>query len=550
MRLVIVGTLLLASLYGNSNARADEVLRATDGSDVLAEGAQAEGAGDLEHAENLFRQAAILPDMQEKGTVALARVLIAEHKAGEAKLLLKNFVKEVNPFSADAHVALLDIALSAEQNTVVEEEISTLSKLRPGYEPFQERRAILAFRSGDYKKAADSLSRVLVSEPNHPRALGLRYQAYMKLGMYPQAAADVERMIQLAPANDQNYWALASVYANLGRAESAVATIKRGMNVAREEKSLVSGTIAYATVAEIWVNQAKYSYAKEALKLGSQLGVRTGVAKARISFVAGEVMEAENQFDRAEGFYQKAFAADPRHAENGIKFAQILAHNGSAEKASRVMAQVVAFNPENENYAKRLMEYYKTADRKDQLGTFLKNFLDDRPTETWALVEYVHLLASIDSLSAAESTLARAVETEGASSDIFLLYAKVLDHEQKYDKAAHVLTAAAESHPKDARIRFDLGLVQEHAGNLTKAEQAYRAVPISDQELYFQARVNLGLLEQKSGNIDKALTTFSSLRSKVGESDELVTKIRELTDRIHGTSASPIRSVASEGIRQ
>src|SRR5262249_38659072 len=154
--------------------------------------------------------------------------------------------------------------------------------------------------------------------------------------------------------------------------------------------------------------------------------------------------------------------------------------------------------------AQLFVETLKSAKRMDQLGKFLKNYVDSFPSRLWAMVEYVHLLSRLDVVSNAEPALERAVRDEDSTADMILLYAKVLDSQKKYPEAIALLKRGSSRFPIDPRIRFDIALCHEHAGELTQAERSYESVPARDPEVYFKARVNLALLQEEAGKLNES----------------------------------------------
>ncbi len=553
-RLSIAASALFAGFIAGSFpvqtalAAREQAFASSDGTAILAEGLAAERVNQLERAENLFRQASILPETQEKGVISLSRVLAARQKPREAAQTLKEYLTSVNPFSVDGHLQLLDIDLTLEDAAGADAEINVVARLRPGYEPFQERRAILAFRSGDFKKVISSLGRVLKNDPKHVQALSLRYQTYLKLNRLDLAAKDVEQLIELQPAHVDNYSTLSEIYARSGNYDRAVTTLKRAIekNQFRPEDQVKLVTIAanaYSQISEILIRNGELSSARELIQESLNLKTPPGSPKAKVFFSAARLMAAQGNAAGAERFYAKAFEAYPRMSESGLRLSELQANRGAYETSAATLKKLLILNPESDEAARELVDVYNKANRKDSLGGFLKNYVDSYPSKTWALVEYVKLLSSIGNTVAAESALRHATDDNESAADNYLVYVKFLDGQRRYADAIEVLNKAIAEYPKDGRLRFDLGLCHEFAGSMAKAEQAYRSVPVADAELYYQAHVNLALLQEKNGEFAKAITTLTHLRSKIGTSDALTEKIRVLSQK---SQPGGDRSIATE----
>jgi tetratricopeptide (TPR) repeat protein len=215
-----------------------------------------------------------------------------------------------------------------------------------------------------------------------------------------------------------------------------------------------------------------------------------------------------------------------------MKYIDLLSKRGAYTQASVELKKVLATRPDYEDAANRLVSIYVKADRRDKLGVFLRDYVDTFPERLWAMTAYVRLLNSIGDLSPAEAALNHAIDDSHASSDVYLLYAKVLDSEKRFPDAIKVLDQGLGKFPNDARFLFDIALCQEHSGDLAKATQVYESVSPDNAEIYYQARVNLAGLHEKERNYAKALSTLTALRKQIGETDELLNKIHELRNQV------------------
>ena len=533
-----------------TRARA-EAFETQSSQEVLADGLDAEKRGELTHAEALYRQASILPDTQENGTVSLARVLVRELRVEEARKILKEYVKDLNPFSVDAHIELADIYLDAEDLKNAEAELNTINKLHPGYEPLHERLGIMAFRSGNFEKSVKEMSRVIEQQPTHLKAISLRYQAYLKLGQSLDAAKDVQRLMEIAPGIAEHYRALADIYMGSRDYPQVEDTIQkgladRGFARAESEKMLIFAALAYEQLADVYTRAGNYPRATAVLKDALALRTIPTIERSKLLFAAGDLMEREQKFDRAEKFYSRAFQANQGSLDAALKYADLLVKRNAFDRGALMLRKILVIQPNHEEAAQKLVALYNKAQRKDKLGVFLRDYVDAHPERVWAMVAYVKLLGSIGDLKAAENALIRATSEEHSSPELYLLYAKVLDQQKRYDDAKNILSEGVQHYPKDARLRFDLALIYEHAGSVRMAEQAYNAVPISDPDLYYQAQVNIALIFEKLGDANRAMGTLLILEDKFGKNEEVSAKVEELKLKIRGPGNED-RSVASEG---
>lgn len=119
--------------------------------------------------------------------------------------------------------------------------LSELFRLEPAMENIHFHLGHLAFARGDelakagradesqaqYAEAAKQFEAELARAPGHPQSISSRPLAYARAGMVDDAIRSYEAWIQSSPAVVAPYAALGSLYAELGRADDALAVIDR-----------------------------------------------------------------------------------------------------------------------------------------------------------------------------------------------------------------------------------------------------------------------------------------------------------------------------------
>lgn len=509
---------------------------------------EAEAHQDYGRAQDLFSRAAILPGTEEAGTVGLAHVQQVMGDLDKSLETLNTFVRKINPFSVDAHLALVDAYLALGREADAEAELATAEKLRPSYAPANQRVAVIAFRKGNYRLTVAALTKVLERNPTHARALELRARAYLKLEKYSSALADYKILQGLEPNEFEHYLSIGQIYVQLGE-----------LDVAERYFSAVLGA--------------------------SEL---PPAQRVRVLMAAGQLEQLRHNEKRAVAFFKRAYEANPADIELGLKLSDLYAasHNlpqaqvtldkimenaPASDAAARlafklsdlyvstrnypaaqqVLAKVMESSPGNEAAARRMMELYQLLGRRDGLGVFLKNYLDSYPDKPWAMLAYSRTLIEIGDLAGADEYLrGTAIKNGYPTSELALEHTRLLGRLKRFADAKVALQKAIDKFPKDDRLHFDLALCWEKLDEPKKAASEYEKVTGAEGgsvalELKQKAVINLAQIVEKSGDTARAYALLRSIEPTGAIAQAVATKIEELGRTLNG-GAGATRRPASE----
>lgn len=99
------------------------------------------------------------------------------------------------------------------------------------------------FRDGQFARARDAYSRVLVNDPDNVRALNNRGVALVRLGDRQAALVDLSRAVQLAPRNGNVWNNRANLYCSLQRHKESLMDRLRAFHNGRFNLAQAQGSL-------------------------------------------------------------------------------------------------------------------------------------------------------------------------------------------------------------------------------------------------------------------------------------------------------------------
>lgn len=218
--------------------------------------------------------------------VAVERALASENSDPDA-MMLKGDLLRASGKMADAeeaykklivahsqHVAglLAMVSLTVAGNRLNDAEgyLAAVRKASPGNPMGAYFQGLIAFRKNDYKAARDAIGAVLKVAPNHLPSVLLGGAVEFALGSQELAQTRLKYVLERAPRNVYARRVLAASYARAGQTQKALETLDPVINGGLKDSAMLA--------------------------------------------LAGEVYMQLNEYEKAEAYFEKAAALDPKNA--------------------------------------------------------------------------------------------------------------------------------------------------------------------------------------------------------------------------------------------
>jgi tetratricopeptide (TPR) repeat protein len=446
--------------------------QAADRDQNINSGKIAESVGNWQKAEQYYRKAHNNGEAGDAGTIAFVRALIETGKVDEAQDVLKEFLSENNPLNGEAHLLMADVQIRKDQIDKALISIQTGENLTPNSPRVPELRGLAYFKSGKAKESLELLSQALKTN-NDWRLRLSRAQAYLSLKDFASAEGDLERVTQDRPQYQEAYFMLTDCY----------------------------------------IERKKWAEAEKTLKHLLKVNAKDTRAMVRLTDVYGGQGKHEPQIEQLK----QMIALEPSNPVYSEKLADAYAKQGSWKLAEDEYRRHIRLDPSSSASARKLVGHLNANKRFDQLGAFLKGYTQERPQEAWAASQYAQLLVRFNQIGFAESVLGKSQFFKKSDVNYFLIQGYLKFKAGDLKKSEDLMDKGAKAFPEDSRLRFNLALVLEAAGDQERAIQVYRTLLGTEDPLTTKAKVNLAFAYETVGNVSEA----SEMLRSIPKGDEL-----------------------------
>ncbi len=183
------------------------------------------------------------------------------------------------------------------------------------------------FLAGDEAGAESTLRLGLETNEKNTAARYALGRIFYQQGRYPEAAAQLERVVELDPANYRAHDNLGLCYDLLQRDSEALKHFFRALDLVKVDHREYDW--AYANLAEFFLKRDQFD---KAFPLAAEAAERNPNA-ARNFFLAGQALVKLGQPGNSLKWLRKAVELDPDHAEAHFQLGQALRTLGQAEEA-------------------------------------------------------------------------------------------------------------------------------------------------------------------------------------------------------------------------
>jgi len=180
--------------------------------------------GQFAAAESTYREALALKPDSAPAQFGLAESLLRQKKTADAADLLKNYLQN----APDDRQARFERAVALQDLSRLDESLSELDRLDTGAAPTAENlklRGSIYMQQKKWTDAAAAFAKALASSPDDAQLHLWMGHTKMELHDYLAAQTELNRSLQLTPANPEALGELASVYYLSGQYEAVISTL-------------------------------------------------------------------------------------------------------------------------------------------------------------------------------------------------------------------------------------------------------------------------------------------------------------------------------------
>lgn len=378
---------------------------------------------------------------------------------------------------------------------------------------------------GKDREAAIQYQNALKIDKNFADAHYALAQTYLHMGALSGAFAELQRTVNLQPANvkaridlgnmnlagskvdDAQTQAnaalaaqpdnadvhslLARIAERRGQKEVAYKEIHRALQLAPNEAALHE-TLAMFEAAD----PAQSAAAEGELKTAVSLDPKSVNAKL---VLAGFYFKF-SRWPEAVQACQSAIATDPKNLGARERLAQVYLKVGDPSKAEATLRQAASDLADNPQGLRLLADYYSNSGQADKARSEFAALAQKYPKNLSVKEGYVRALLQVRDFGTAQSVVNELMKKNGKDPQVVVLNGIVLLNSGKLDDAVNALRSAAGDAPRDAFIQYWLGKAALAKGDAALAQTSFlQAVQLNPPAL--EAEEELARLANQHGDM-------------------------------------------------
>ena len=380
---------------------------------------------------------------------------------------------------------------------------------------------------GKYREAAIQYLNALKVDKTFPDAHYALAQAYVHLGQYNAAYAELTRTVELQPNNlkariDLGNLLLAGGKPDLAQAQAdavmaadpnnpdvhamlSVIAIKKG----QKDQALIEINRALAldpNRASFHENlallqegdPAKGAVAEEELKKSVALDPKSVNPKLLLA----SFYIKNSRWQEAEQASRDAISTDPKSLSARASLADVFLKQNNQAKAEEVLRQASQDLADNPQGVRMLADYYAGSGQLDKARAEFANLAAKYPSNVSVQKGYVRVLLEAKDYGTAQTVVTGLMKKNAKDPEVAGLNGIVLLNAGKTSDAVDALQAAVKDTPKDAFLQYWLGRAALAKGDADMAEKSFRqAASLNPASL--QAEEGLAQIAGQRGDMNQ-----------------------------------------------
>ena len=383
-------------------------------------------------------------------------------------------------------------------------------------------------------EALPALETAARSGPEQSRTLAYLGRAQLRLDRPAEAAASLQRALELARAQGANEPALLAIHlqygqalARLGRTEEAATHFAesqrlsaQGKGAEREQLDRYMAASTDPDPAQATIAPGIETPALAALSAPQRAELKRTVetALARTYLNLGVLQARAERFQRAAELFEKAADVDPAFPQVQSSLGVAYFNARLFDKAIAPLGRALAAQPGDAGLKRMLALAWLNL---QQYGRAAELLADDPERESDPSLQFAYGLALVrsDRAAAAETVFSRLIARHGDSPELSVMLGQAHAQQGDFESAVQALKRALDLSPEVAEANATLGVIYLKQGRLAEAEAALRA-ELRSHPMDLQSMQNLAIVLDSEQKPDEARALLGQvLKAKPDQAD-------------------------------
>ena len=311
-------------------------------------------------------------------------------------------------------------------------------------------------------------------------------------GRIDDAQAQANAVMAAQPNNADVHSLLSRIAARRGQKDLALAEIHRALELAPNE-AVLHETLALLEAGD----STQASSVEDELKKSVALDPKSVSAKLLLaSFYA-----RNNRLQDAEQVCWKAVATDPKSLSAREALVQMILRQGDQRRAEQVLRQTSNDLADSPQGVRLLADYYAASGQIDKAKAEFTSLAHKYPKNVSVQEGYVRILLQVKDYTTAQAVVTELMKKNGKDPQVAVLNGIVLLNSGKLADAVNALQSAANNAPKDDYIQYWLGKAAMAKGDSSLAERSFRqAVQLNPRHI--EAQEELARIAGQRGDMN------------------------------------------------
>jgi len=339
-------------------------------------------AGSLDRARQTFEDIVAADPRDAQSFLRISQIYRQQREFAKARDAL-NRAKELEPDNLEiryGEVSLLEEEGKRAEAIAVLKQILDSTERRSYSGPDRANRAALLERlallyraNQQYPQAVETFQALAALDGSlAARAAAQVVETYRMARDYSRAEAESDAAVKKFPDDRMVILSRATLLAELGRADQAVAEAKKLFGNGDDKE-------AWLNLAQIYERSKNYEGMRQALDAYEKLA-GDNEDRSTLYFMRGAMYERLKKYDEAEAEFRKALAIDPDNASVLNYLGYMLAdRNVRLDEAHRLISRALELEPGNGAYLDSLGWVYYRMDQLEQAERYLRLALNEVP---------------------------------------------------------------------------------------------------------------------------------------------------------------------------
>jgi Tfp pilus assembly protein PilF len=314
-------------------------------------------------------------------------------------------------------------------------------------------------------------------------------------GRMDDAQAQAVAAMAAQPNNPDVHALLSRIAARRGQKDLALAEIHRALELAPNE-AVLHETLALLEAGD----PAQDSSVESELKKSIALDPKSVTAKLLLASYYAK----NNRLQEAEQVCWSAVATDPKNLGAREDLVQVILKEGDPARAEVVLRQASNDLADNPQGVRILADYYAGSGQIDKARAEFASLAQKYPKNVSVQEGYVRILLQVKDYATAQTVITGLMKKNGKDPQVAVLNGIVLLNNGKLTDAINALQSAANNAPKDAFIQFWLGKAAMAKGDSGLAERSFRQAAQLNPR-YLEAQEELARIAGQRGDMSMLL---------------------------------------------